>query len=158
MFRRWAAQPFGQFNEEWSNFYRAGLSIEFMIQRLLQFSENRTLHEYWCDGANPVVYEFSGDEFFFSGACTLSDHHAQAMWLVPFELRIAYPPKCEWPLTASIRLGHRDNEQLFDRSLICSRNRRLYLLSHSIYGNRPQEDSGWAITVCLNPYPAKQDG
>jgi hypothetical protein len=156
--RRWAADPFGRFDTSRSNFEEVRLSLEFMIGRLLRLSDAPTLHEFWCDGVEPVVYSVVESDYAFAGACILSDHEANLMWLAPFELQIAYLQGCDWPAMASVRLGHRDTEHRFDRSLVCGREHRLYALSHWIYGDRPNSIDAWAVSLDFAPYPAKQNG
>ncbi len=151
--RRWVAEPYGRLNASWSNFQGVRLSLEFMIGRLLQLSDAPALHEYWCDGVEPVVHTSTNDDYSFAGACILADRESTAQWLAPFELQIVYPPGCDWPLMASVRLGHRDAERLFDRSLGCCREHRLYALSDWIYGARPNSREAWAICLDLDPYP-----
>ncbi len=151
--RRWTADPYGRFDACSSNYRQVEIALEWMIGRWLRMAADATLHEYWCDGIVSVVHDATENNYRFAGACTLSDHHANTMWLAPFELQIAYPSDCDWPSTASLRIGHRDAEQRFDRSLRCGRECRLQALAHWIYGARPLPMNDWAISLAFEPFP-----
>ena len=151
--RRWLAEPLGRFDEQWSNLHRVRISIEFLIGRVLDRSPDAALHEYWSDGVDLIHHEASLERFDFGGACILSDRHASAMWLVPFEMRIDYLDPAGHPTALRLRVGRADSRHLFDRSLQAGREHRLFALSHAIYGGRPTDPSSWAMTVDLDPYP-----
>ena len=155
LLRRWASDPYGRFDDSGSNFQIVRVSLEFMICRLLNLSSDPRLFEYWCDGVEPVVHNVLQGDYSFAGACILADTESTAQWLAPFELHIAYPHDVEWPSEVSLRIGHRDVDRLFDRSLCCCRQHRMYALSHWIYGSRPSKLESWAINVNLTPYPPK---
>lgn len=126
----------------------------FMMRPLLRLSDDVSLHEYWCDGVDLVYHRVIANSFAFAGACILSDAVANSMWIVPFEFQIDFADNDEWPACVSLNLGHHDTNSLFDRTLKCGPEHRLYALSHCVYGNRPSELSDWAIRVDLNPYPS----
>ncbi len=149
----WLADPHGRFDVRSSNFDRVRSSLEFMLGRLLRKSNETRIHEFWCDGVEIVEHVATADRFQFAGACIISDKEANTMWLAPFELSIEYREFEEWPSAAMVRVGHADASCTFDRSLPCSREHRLFALSHWIYGERPRSLSEWAISVELDPYP-----
>jgi hypothetical protein len=155
MIRRWAAEPYGRFDDRHSNFAVVRTALEFMICRLLTMSENTDFHEFWCDGVEPVVHRAADDDYSFAGVCFLGDSPSGGQWLAPFELRIVYPSHREWPSAASVRIGHRNVENLIDRSLCCCRDHDFYRLSHWIYGSRPSTADAWAINVSFAPYPER---
>jgi hypothetical protein len=152
--RRWAALPYGEFNERESNHQSLRIAIEYqMFQRVLERSSDSTMHEYWSDGVEFVESKVLDCSYYFGGSCIFSDRHAQTMWLAPFELRIEYDPNdLDCPSSVDLRLGQRDPVDCISKRFKAGREYRLYALAHSLYGSRPQQVEDWAAHVYLNPY------
>ncbi len=82
-----------------------------------------------------------------------SDQRANAMWLAPFELSLAYSPTdFGIPTSATLRLGHVCRKHTISRWFPVGRTYRLYAIAHSFFANRPSSDDGWAANVTLCPY------
>lgn len=151
--RRWGACPFGAFDDDTSNHHALRTATEFLIGRVLKRSTDSTHHEYWCDGTYFVQTNHQDYHFYFGGACALSDRHANAIWLGPFELSLEYlPTDLEIPSSVTLRLGHICSEHTISRRYPTGRKYRLYAIAHSLFGERPNTECGWAVNITLCPY------
>ncbi|TWU49014.1 hypothetical protein Poly51_49180 [Rubripirellula tenax] len=150
---RWRDCPYGSFDDTTSNHEALRRATEFLIGRVLKRSSNPSHHEYWCDGTDFVQTNRDDHRYYFGGACIFSDRHANAMWLGPFELSLAYSPTdFGMPTSVTLRLGHVCREHTISRRFPTGRTYRLYAIAHSLFGDRPSDDAGWAANVTLCPY------
>ena len=155
--RRWRNGPFASFDDEKSNHQVLREAVEFLIGRIVKRSKDLLHHEYWCDGAEFILASHENENYCFGGACIFSDRHANAMWLAPFELLLTYSPiELDIPSSVILRLGHVSDEHPISRRYPTGRTYRLYAIAHSLYGNRPSNDKGWAVNLTLCPYQATE--
>lgn len=56
------------------------------------------------------------------------------------------------PTSVAFRLGHVCSEHTISRRFPAGRKYRLYAVAHSLFGERPTDEQGWAVNVTLCPY------
>ncbi|MDB4759744.1 hypothetical protein OAG34_00875 [bacterium] len=153
VFRRWIADPRGDYNNRWDNERLVALAIEFMVQPLFMRSEDERLHEYWSDGI--VHFECLNREMAdlkFSGTSIFSDRHANHEWFAPFELDIRYKfHSANMPASLNLRFGEPDSRFPIARIPLGTHSERRKT-AMCVHSGRPASDDKWAVNLSFDPY------